>query len=143
VRRSSLDQCTRGKHDLGGWYTVSRVPVLDELGRFRCLTCGAWMFRTELAAVDVQYIRKIPKTKRLRWELSNAQDKEARAALLERRSKLRGDLPGADSQGPAGVDSPRSLRGDLPGADSQGPAGVDSPRSRGVNAAGRLKAVRS
>lgn len=110
-----LDGCVRGKHDFGRWYYAKESrPVLDEFFRFRCHTCGIWCWRSDVGALDVEELRK--SKKRVKWELSSAQDKEARIRLQTYRLELLGGSPGVRSAGSPGVDSPRS-----PGVDSQRP----------------------
>lgn len=134
----TLPGCARGKHEFGRWYNGKDTrPKVDEFFRFRCFTCGCWMFRSTLSTYDVQELRKYKG--RVKWEVSSAEDAEARRALAAQKLEALGGPPSTN-----GVDSGRS-----PGVDSSlpaGSAGAYSPRSPGVRSAGsrrgRGKAVR-
>lgn len=111
---ANLDGCLKGKHSFGSWYYAKAgQPQVDEFFRFRCHTCGAWMWRSELSSYDVEHLRKAKR--RVKWEVSVEQDKAARLALTARKFELQGGSVGVHSTGSSGVDSPRS-----PGVDSVG-----------------------
>ena len=119
VRRPNLDRCLKGKHDFSSWDTKQEI---DEFYRWRCRTCGAWMWRSDLNGHTVNVLRERKPKDLIRWEFSQDQDREARRQLAELRAPA---AISAAAAGSTGVDSRRSQ-------------GVRSARSRGVHSKVRL-----
>jgi len=133
-----VDRCLRGKHDFGYTYgSRERQPVVDEFFRFKCLTCGIWTWRSDVAAIDPDWLRK--QRRRVKWDTSKEQDRAARLCLATLKAEAAGvELKRVDSN----LEAPST---GSPGVNSQGSPGVRSARSRGVRSGARRggKAVRS